>query len=270
MQSILTALLVVLIVALASGIILALSSHFFRVEIDEKEAEVRANLPGANCGACGYAGCDDYAKAVASGEAKPNLCIPGGADCAESISEIMGVESEKPEDLVAFVKCDGRFSVANDKAHYEGIKTCAAASNVYGGPKSCVYGCVGCGDCARICPVNAICINEGIACVDPRICVGCSLCAKTCPKGIIAMLPPNAKAVVMCSSHDKGAEARKKCGNACIACRKCEKTCPHGAIEVKDNLAQIDYNKCTGCLECVKVCPTGCIKEIDISVNGEL
>ena len=144
---------------------------------------------------------------------------------------------------------------------------------LYGGPDACTYGCMGYGDCAAVCPVNAICIKDGIAHVDSSVCVGCGLCVETCPKSIITLVPQEARTVVMCNSKAKGAEARKACKNACIACRKCEKTCPCGAITVKDNLARIDYDKCTGCGLCVEVCPTGCIHNVvfpDLEPDGDI
>jgi formate hydrogenlyase subunit 6/NADH:ubiquinone oxidoreductase subunit I len=66
---------------------------------------------------------------------------------------------------------------------------------------------------------------------------------------------------ILCSSHDKGAIARKVCGNktACIACTMCVKKCPVNAIEMKDNVAVIDYTKCVNCGQCADVCPTGAI-----------
>ncbi len=267
---ILPALLLVACVAALAGIMLALASKFFKVEEDETVKKIREALPGANCGACGYAGCDEYAKAVAEGKAEPNLCIPGGSDVAEEVSGIMGVEAREPEDLVAFVACNGNCEATSKKAIYDGITTCVAAGMVYGGPNVCRFGCLGCGDCVKVCPVNAICLKDGIAHVDPRICIGCKMCAKACPKNIIKMLPAVAKVAVMCNSLDKGAESRSNCKNSCIACKKCEKICPSDAIKVENNLSKIDYNRCIACLECVKVCPTGCIKQVNFEENGEL
>lgn len=40
------------------------ASKFMAVETDETYENVRAELPGVNCGACGYAGCDDYAESA--------------------------------------------------------------------------------------------------------------------------------------------------------------------------------------------------------------
>ena len=124
---ILPALLLVAIVAALAGIMLALASKFFSVEENETTKKVREALPGANCGACGYAGCDEYAKAVAEEGAAPNLCIPGGNDIAEEISGIMGVETAAPEDLVAFVACNGNCEATSKKAIYDGVTTCVAA-----------------------------------------------------------------------------------------------------------------------------------------------
>lgn len=261
-MEILIALVIVAAVGLIAGILLALSVHFFGIKEDEKKLRLRECLPGVNCGACGYTGCDEYAAALAQGGVKPNLCIPGSNEAAEKIAEILGVKVEVPEDLKAFVKCNGNLEDAQQKAVYNGIHTCKAASMLYGGPKACVYGCIGCGDCAGVCPTGAICIKDGIAHVDPRICIGCGMCVKNCPKNIIMLIKPDAKTVVMCNSKEKGAVARKECKNACIGCKKCEINCPHDAIKVIDNLATIDYDKCTGCGICADVCPTKCIKKI--------
>lgn len=262
MQNILIAFLVVAGVGLIAGLALALIGNFFGVEEDEKVKNVRTCLPGANCGACGYKGCDDYAAAIAAGNAAPNLCIPGGESTATELGELLGIEIEPPKDVVAFVACNGNCEATSNKATYDGISSCRAASMLYGGPAACSYGCLGLGDCAAVCPSDAICTKDGIAHVDTSRCIGCGACADTCPKHIIHMVPQESRTVVMCSNRDRGADARKVCKNACIACRKCEKTCPHGAITVIDNLARIDYTKCTGCLECVAQCPTGCLKEV--------
>lgn len=250
-------------VALILGVLLAVLSHFFSVPEDQTAVRIRGCLPGINCGACGYKGCDDYAAALADGsEKRPSLCVPGAQAVANEIGGILGVEAEEFDDIVAFVACNGHCDATKKKAVYEGVPTCAAAVRLYGGPNSCAYGCLGYGDCAEICPANAICTIDGIAHVDTSRCLGCGLCAKTCPKGIIHMLPQNTAVAVMCNNKDKGADARKACQNACIGCKKCEKTCPHGAITVTDNLAAIDYSKCTGCGSCAEACPTGCLKKV--------
>ena len=254
-MGILLALLVVGGIGLISAILLALASHFMNVPEDETVKKVRSALPGVNCGACGYNGCDEYAKAVAVGE-KINLCIPGADAAAQDIAEIMNVEFEDVVEMMAFVHCNGNCNATESKAHYDGQMTCRAANLVYGGPGKCTYGCLGCGDCARACPTNAICLKDGIAHINPKICIGCGLCVSDCPKGIISLIPAVAKVTVACSSKDKGAVAMKNCKNACIGCGKCERNCPTGAIKVENNIARINYDLCTSCGQCAQVSPT--------------
>jgi Na+-translocating ferredoxin:NAD+ oxidoreductase RNF subunit RnfB len=266
---ILTALAVVAAIGLLMGVLLALVSRFFGTEENKRLKEIRACLPGVNCGACGYKGCDDYAAALDEGTAKPNLCVPGAADTAEVLAKVLGVVAEAPEDVVAFVHCNGSCEATSRKASYEGIATCRAASMLYGGPEACRFGCLGFGDCAEACPNEAICIKDGIAHVDTSRCLGCGMCTAVCPKSIISMVPQETRAVVICSNKDKGADARKVCKNACISCKKCEKNCPVGAITVQSNLAFIDYAKCTGCGLCVSVCPTGALRSVYLPDLGE-
>ena len=263
MEPILIALAIVGGVGLLCAIFLVLAAHFLAIEEEEKIKQIRDCLPGANCGACGYSGCDEYAKALALGECEPSLCIPGSTGVAEKLSELLDIKITVSEPVVAFVKCNGSCGDAAKKAVYDGIFSCKAAAQLYGGPNACRYGCLGCGDCAAVCPSDAICIKAGIAHIDPRACIGCGMCESACPKGVIAFRARDSKVAVMCSSHDSGAVARKACTKACIGCRKCEKTCPEGAITVRNNLAEIDYEKCTGCGLCAEACPTNCIKTTD-------
>lgn len=265
--SILLALGVCGIIAIVLDVVLGLVSHFFAVKEDETVVKIRACLPGVNCGACGYKGCDDYAAAVAEGRAKPNLCVPGAETTANELGAILGIEVEAPEDVVAYVHCNGHCEATTKKAAYDGISTCRAASMLFAGPDACRFGCVGLGDCAAACPSGAICLEDGIAHVDSSLCIGCGVCAATCPKHIISMVPQETAAIVSCSNTDKGAQARMVCKNACIACKKCEKVCPHGAVTVQNNLANVNYDKCTGCGACAEACPTGaihCVKFPDI------
>ena len=261
-MNILIAFLVVGVIGLLAGLLIAVMSRFFGVEEDQTVKAVRACLPGVNCGACGYKGCDDYAVAVAEGKAKPNLCVPGAESTAEELGALLGIEVEPPKDVVAFVHCNGNCEATTKKTEYVGVTSCKAAAMLYGGPDACRYGCMGLGDCATACPANAICMKDGIAHVDTSRCLGCGLCESICPKKVISMVPQETAVVVMCNNKDKGADARKACKNACIGCMKCVKTCPHEAITVTNNLAKIDYTKCVGCGACAASCPTGSLKQV--------
>ena len=258
----LEALIVLAVIAFICAVVLTLSASFFAVKENEKVVAVRDCLPGANCGACGYSGCDGYAKALGEGECdQPNLCIPGGAGVAAEISEIMGLAGGDVASKVAYVACNGACKPEQRKYVYDGIKSCISAKSGYAGDRDCIYGCLGYGDCVAVCPENAIVINpeKGIAEIDPQKCIGCGLCAKACPNSVIHIVSEKSRVLVKCSSHDKGAVTRKVCSVGCIGCMKCQKTCPEGAIKVENNLATIDYDKCTGCGACHDVCPVKCI-----------
>lgn len=265
LKAILTAAILVTAIGLICAVVLVIAAIFMSVKENEKEKEIRECLPGANCGACGFTGCDGYAKALAEGNAKTNLCIPGADAVSRKISEILGVEFEDTVEQVATVRCCGDCTNTEKKAQYAGIESCAAAKLIFGGDTSCAYACLGRGDCAAVCPHNAICFENGIARIDSRECVGCGLCAKACPQKIISLMPDVERQVVSCSNKQKGADAMKVCKNACIGCKLCEKNCPAGAITVTDNLASINYDLCTKCGKCAEVCKRGCIRTADYS-----
>lgn len=261
-MTILIPVLICLAIALVCGVILTVTSRLFAVKEDEKFVAIRDCLPGANCGACGYSGCDGYAKALSTGTTTTtNLCIPGGDGAAQQIADVLGVEAEDVVEKVAYVACNGKCDVSPRKYDYHGEKSCRLANMSYNGDKVCTNACLGYGDCVAVCPQNAISVKDGVAVIDPKACIGCGLCVRTCPNKVIHLINDIERVAVLCSNHDKGAVTRKACKNGCIACGKCEKTCPHGAIHVENNLAVIDYGKCTGCGECVKACPIGCIVE---------
>ncbi len=254
-----TGVIIVVVIGLIAGLILSVASIVFAVPVDEKQEAVRACLPGANCGACGFSGCDGYAKALAEGSAEIGLCSPGGADVAEECAQILGKSASAVVKKVALVRCAGHHDNVAVKMEYEGVPTCQAVSMMYAGDSACAYGCLGYGDCAAACPEHAISICNGLATVNDALCVGCGICAKACPKGVIAIVPADQSHHVLCVNKDKGAQTRLVCKTGCIGCMKCQKTCEFGAITVTDNHASIDYSKCTGCGKCAGVCPVKAI-----------
>lgn len=262
MADIFIPLLVLSCVGILCAVLLVIAAKYFSTEGNETEAALRDCLPGANCGACGFSGCDGYAKALAEGQAqKTNLCVPGGDKTAADLAEILGTEAEDVVELVAYVACGGTCDASGRKYDYRGAPSCVAANAAFNGDRFCTFACLGYGDCMKVCPRGAISIQGGIAKVDSSKCIGCGLCAKTCPKKIIHLVKDTTRVVVKCSNQNKGAEVRKICSSGCIGCMKCEKNCPTGAITVKDNLATIDYSKCTACGLCAEVCPVHCLEE---------
>jgi len=249
--------------AIVFGVLLAVASVKFHVEIDPRVDEVLDALVGSNCGACGFPGCLPAAEAVVKGKAPVDVCVAGGKAVAEAVAKIMGVEVTVTERGVAHVHCRGGLSESIPNAIYQGIDSCAAAEKIAGGGKACKYGCLGLGTCKAVCPVNAIIIDEDHRRVVNRDkCTGCGLCVEACPRHLIEIVPRKQIILVKCSSKDKGSVAKKICTVSCIACKKCEKVCKYDAIHVRKNRAWIDYDKCTQCGKCVEVCPTTAVVKV--------
>jgi RnfABCDGE-type electron transport complex B subunit len=245
------------VIGLLIGVLLVFAGHKFHVEVDEREAAVREVLPGNNCGACGYPGCDGCAAAIVKGEAPVNACPVGGAPVAEKIGNIMGVAAEAAEKKVAFVKCAGDCTKAHTKGAYVGIKTCTAAAALPGkGDKMCQQGCLGLGECVSVCEFDAIHIVDGIAKVDRDKCVACGRCAKICPQHLIEIIPDKSKYAVECANTEKGKLVKELCDTGCIGCGICAKMCKFDAVHVENNVAHIDYEKCMGCGACAAKCPS--------------
>ena len=267
MSPILFAVILLGVIGLIAAIGLTVASKVFAVPVDEKAEAIRECLPGANCGACGFSGCDGYAAALSNGETTDTaLCAPGGNDVSKAIGEIAGLAAGNVKPSAAVVLCQGHNVNAATKLEYQGVHSCKMAAQIFGGPKECIYGCLGFGDCAAVCQYDAISICDGVARVNPRLCKACKMCVKTCPNALIEMMPlEEVKAAVLCKNHDKGANTRKECTAGCIGCMKCVKACEAGAITIDRFCAKVDYEKCTGCGNCHSVCPVGSIDLIDLA-----
>ena len=259
MMTIIYAVLLLGGLGLIFGAVLSFASKKFHVETDERVEQVRSCLAGANCGACGYPGCDGYAQAVVDGTAPINACAPAGAKGAQEIGKIMGLEAEASEKMVARVLCQGANGIAKDRYIYDGFKSCATAAAMAGGPKDCRFACVGLGDCQVKCAFDAITIENGLVVINPDKCTGCGACVKACPRSVIKLMPLSQQVIVRCRNTDAAKIAKAACDNACIGCGRCKKTCPNEAIVVENGCARILPEKCTGCGECAAVCPCKCI-----------
>ena len=258
---------ILIVIGIAAGLslifalLILLVSKFCAVKEDERVAKVLEHLAGANCGGCGYAGCEGFAKALAEGKAPLSGCGPTSNAEKEEIARILGIEFVGSEPAYAVVKCAGG-ELALNKYEFVGNEGCISQNAYIDGKKVCKNGCIGEGTCEKLCPYNAIKVEHGVSHVDKALCEACGLCIVNCPKKIIEKIPKSARVYVACSSVCRGKEVMNMCKSGCIGCGLCAKNCPAGAIEMRDNLPHIDYSKCTGCLTCVEKCPRKTIREI--------
>lgn len=256
MREVLIAAGVVAGLGLLLGIVLGIAGKLLAAAVNEKEVAVRACLPGVNCGACGYAGCDAYAAAVAAETAPTNLCVVAGEKGAREIAAVMGKAAGKVQKRAAVVRCSGSCKHTGDKYIYDGVKTCAAAAVAPGGgQRACEYACLGFGACAEACPQQCIDIIDGVAVVQQERCIACGKCVAVCPKELITVQAAERPYTVRCSSHDKGKAVKDVCDIGCIGCGLCAKVCPVDAIKMDRDLARIDQELCIACGACAEKCP---------------
>ena len=245
------------------GICLAIAGRFFRVKTDPRIEQIAEALPGINCGACGFAGCDAYAEGVARG-AEPNLCIPGGHETALQVARIMGLELDDERQAIrAVVHCQGGTDLCGQRFSYYGIEDCTAANLLQAGPKQCDYGCLGFGNCAEVCPFDAIAMAEDrIPVVNWNKCTGCGTCVRACPRNLIEIVPASIPHYVACSSQDKGKSVKQTCSVGCISCWVCVKKSPEGAVEKDGDLPRLTYPEGVDYSEAMEKCPMKCFVKV--------
>ncbi len=261
------------------GGLAALALYFvaqrFKVYEDPRIDLVEAELPAANCGGCGYAGCRNFAETLVKSEAADGLFCPvGGNDVMAKIAAVLGRDPIAKDPRIAVLKCNGSCEFRPRTSIYDGSSSCAIASSLYSGETGCNYGCHGFGDCVLACTFGALSINHitGLPVIDDEKCTACGACVKACPRNLIELRKKwkgDKKIYVACSNEDKGGIAKKNCSVACIGCGKCFKICPFEAIVMKNNLAYIDSDKCRLCRKCVPECPTNSIIEIGFPPRKE-
>lgn len=275
MSIIIYSVLVLVLTGGISAVILYFVAQKFKVVEDPRIDLVVEKLPGANCGGCGYTGCRALAEAIVNAGSLEGLrCPVGGDKSSTEIAELLGLEAGSSEPKVAVVRCNGGKINTTSKILYQGVQDCLYAHLNMSSEGGCPNGCLGLGNCVRVCAFGAIEISPetGLPVVDEEKCVSCGLCVKECPRNIIELRNKgikNRRVFVSCVNTEKGALAKKNCNSACIGCGKCEKVCEFDAIKVENNVAYIDFNKCKLCRKCVQECPTGAIHEINFPPRKE-
>jgi Na+-translocating ferredoxin:NAD+ oxidoreductase subunit B len=263
------------ILGAVAAIVLYFVAQRFKVFEDPRIELVEAELPAANCGGCGYAGCHNLAETLVKSESFDGLFCPvGGNEVMSKIASILGRESITLDTKVAVLRCHGTCEFRPHVNKYDGASSCAIVSALYSGETGCTYGCHGFGDCVTACSFGALSMDTytGLPVVDEQKCTACGTCVKVCPKNLFELrkrLKGDKKIYVACRNEDKGGIARKNCSVACIGCGKCLKVCAYDAITLNNNLAFIDSFKCKLCRKCVSECPTQSIIETGFPVRKE-
>ena len=232
---------VALMVLLA--IMLAIAHRKLYVFEDPRIDQVEELLPHANCGACGEPGCRAFAEKLVAGNVLPAICTVSSSEEREHIAAFLGIEAGKAEKRVARLLCAGGKQETHHLAEYKGgLSTCRGEATVAGGPKACTWGCLGLGDCVKVCDFDALFLNDdGLPQVIPDKCTACGDCVEVCPKNLFEIMPVSQKLIVQCKSLLQGDMAKSRCSVACTACAKCVADAMDGVIEIKDNLAVINY-----------------------------
>lgn len=255
------------------ALLLAIANKKLYVFEDPRIGEVEELLPKSNCGACGQAGCRDFAEKVVGGETIPAKCTVSTPQQRQGIADLLGVAAGIVEKQVARLACGGGQHVAFLRARYEGLKTCRAAAVVSGGGKECAWGCLGLADCANVCTFDAIVMDKhGLPVVDSDKCTACNDCVEVCPKGLFSLEPVLRKLWVACKNLADGDTAEASCEVACTACGKCVVDAAPGLMKLDNNLAVIDYAQNErAAKQAIERCPTGAILWFDnpnFSIKG--
>jgi Na+-translocating ferredoxin:NAD+ oxidoreductase RNF subunit RnfB len=278
-NEIFTAVFILTALGLLFAILLAVAYKKLKVFEDPRIDTVEAMLPKANCGACGVPGCHAFAELVVAKKINPGKCTVSTPAGIENIANYIGVVAAHEEKVVARLLCAGGKNEAHNIADYKGgLSTCRGEALVAGGPKECSWGCLGLADCEKICDFDAIKMNsDALPVVDVVKCTACGDCVEICPKNLFVLMPLSRKLIVQCKSLLEGDDALSRCSVACTACGKCVADASPGLIEIKNNLAVINYEfNALASADAIRRCPTDAIvwlensKQFDIEARTEL
>ncbi|MDD3126007.1 MAG: (Fe-S)-binding protein [Candidatus Izemoplasmatales bacterium] len=71
------------------GVLIFLVGKYFGVEEDHRIDDIEKMLPKYNCGACGFAGCRDMAKALLTGSCRAESCKPIKKEDQENLNRYL-------------------------------------------------------------------------------------------------------------------------------------------------------------------------------------
>lgn len=153
-------------------------------------------------------------------------------------------------------------------ATWPGLSSCRLAADHDEGFLLCPYGCLGLGDCLRVCPAGAITLQKkGVTTftqINSELCLDCGRCRKVCPKDLLVPVPQPRQVFIACTSRSGLKKNGTYCEHSCLGCGRCRKACPAGALvrvgatgalKVDQELCK-DYGETCGRV-CAEVCPRG-------------
>jgi len=254
--------LTMLVLGLGFAVILLIASEKLKVQTDPKVEQVHEALPNLDCGACGFPGCGQYAKAVIENPKLIGKCAPGAQKTAEKIAQILNLQiSDSGPAKKPVVHCRANTKDKTYYGKYAGLATCISA-NTLPNVQACKFGCLGFGDCTDACKFDALHIIDGLATINYEKCTGCGACVKACPRNIIEMVPFSQENMmtVACKNKETGKATRSMCKVGCIGCGLCFKQ--SDLFTITDNLAKMDYAKYQPSEKtetAMKKCPTAVI-----------
>ncbi len=262
----LTSIVILFALGFVAAVILAIASKVFYVEEDPRIEAVVDALPGANCGGCGYPGCEGYASAVVlDANIGANLCVAGDDKTTATVGELTGKAVTEADPLISVRRCEKVEGQVEVRFEYQGMASCASAAQLGSGLgfDACAYSCLGLGDCLKVCPFDAIILEDNVAKIDPTSCIGCGKCIPACPRNALELVPRSARVMVFCTTKSKAKEVKAACSVGCIACTLCVKKCPAKAVEFVDNMVKINHHLCKEYGEsCNEACVTACKRNI--------
>jgi len=248
LMTVLIALVVMGTIGALFGVGLDLFDRLMKVEQDPLVEKIVAELPGINCGACGEAGCIPFAKAAVKNRSMGHGCLPGGAVTNAKIAAMLGLNHKAHDRVKVICRCLAKSCEQKKSFDYRGPSSCALA-HLAGSAMDCRYGCLGMGDCVRVCPVDALAVVDGHVDVDNTKCIDCGRCVKACPRSIFCFANiGTAKKyfVVGCNNPESGPETKKVCDAGCIGCGLCTRSIPDSPFSLEGKVARIDYPKAQG------------------------
>ena len=163
------------------------------VEVQEKAAFIRCDGSAAGKERLAALGSCEEAKAAGFLHSECQWGCIGIGDCIDRC-EFDAMSLEDGKIIIDRDKCTGCMACISACAQglinmipKEATNFIPCSSKAYETMtlETCGHGCIGCGECEKVCPENAVHVIDNCAVIDYDKCVGCVACTVKCEKKII-------------------------------------------------------------------------------------